>query len=121
MSYGFEVFKSNGTRVFSSDDKTFVLIDEFIIGAGSTGTRSYPGYPSGRVFATAIRTEPGNTSGQCPSPGYTFGHAISLGGDANAATVSWSIPQYPAWGGNQFLGYYNAVPSTNSTVYVFSI
>lgn len=122
MSDGFQFFKQNGALQFSSDDNTFVLLDEFVVAAGSgSGSRSYPGYDSSRVFATVVRDEPPNTSSTCPTPTYSFGHTVWVTGNSGIATVNWTYVtyvQYQASGG--YVGY-ASYPTTNSTLYVYAI
>lgn len=42
MSYGFEVYNSAGTLVYSTNSVTWMQVDSFYVGAGQTITKSYP-------------------------------------------------------------------------------
>lgn len=122
MSNGFQLFKPNGTLQFSSDDVSFVLIDEFVVPAGSgTGSKTYAGYSNARIFATVVRDEPPSTASYCPTPLYSFGHTVWITGNSSSGIVNWSYVtyiQYQASGG--YVGY-ASYPTTASTLYVYAI
>jgi hypothetical protein len=121
MSYGFEMFKADGSLQFSSNDRTFVLIDTFDINSTETGSRNYPGYSNARVFVAASVNEGPYTQLYCPD--LTFfgvGHRITVSGNSSQATVTWDYATSVFYSGGTS-GTTTIQPRAGSTLYVYAI
>jgi hypothetical protein len=68
MAYGFEVYNSDGTLVYSTDSITWMQVDSFYVNAGQTITNNYPEFSGWtlKTFIELIDQSPSNQEHYSP-------------------------------------------------------
>lgn len=100
MSFGLAVYNVLGVQVFDADGNAPRLVDDFLVAAGTSGSRTYSTV-EGQLFAAACPESA--TPGTLPNP-----HGVTVSGQ----TVTWTAYNTgPLW---------NAGRNTESRILVFT-
>ncbi len=95
MAYGLQILNPDGTVKFDSSSYGWQLIDQFMVGAGSSGSANYSQWAGWELRAVAVPAD------------YTAGHWVSM--DNSTMTLTWT---------NRYVA--DAIPEQcNTTIFLF--
>lgn len=89
MSYGLAIYNGIGAQTLDADGNASRLIDDFVVAAGTAGSRSYSSVEGEILAAACPETTFSGLFGFLTSP-----HVVTVAG----LTVSWSPYGYPPYG-----------------------
>ena len=80
MTFGLEVFKSNGALGYSSDDVTWNQVDFFYVGAGGSETHNYAALAGRTVLTVQMFINPP------PNDRKAIAHTVTVSGTTVSAS-----------------------------------